>query len=158
MDESLPQHVGSVIGEDERQAARSRGDVSASASTSHASDNRRTSLVESPPTFAPVYLTAARPAKIAIPRQRSAVASRQSRRVPRACESCRLRKTKCSGDTPACRQCRELRATCIYPPGVRERMKKYVPTDSYSRSEALIHAVTTFLDLLRDYLRLNRPH
>ncbi|KAJ6002365.1 transcriptional regulator family: Fungal Specific TF [Penicillium sp. IBT 35674x] len=48
-------------------------------------------------------------AKIAIPRQRSNAAPRLSRRVPRACESCRIRKTKCSGDTPSCRQCRELR-------------------------------------------------
>lgn len=27
------------------------------------------------------------------------------KKVPRACQSCRQRKTKCSGDTPVCRQC-----------------------------------------------------
>lgn len=65
------------------------------------------------------------PAKVAIPRQRSGVAPRYNRRVPRACESCRQRKTKCSGDTPVCRQCRELRVTCQYPVGWKERTKRY---------------------------------
>jgi hypothetical protein len=63
-------------------------------------------------------------AKVAIPRQRAGIAPRYNRRVPRACESCRQRKTKCSGDTPVCRQCRELRATCKYPQGWREKTKK----------------------------------
>ncbi|KAJ5577079.1 hypothetical protein N7535_004005 [Penicillium sp. DV-2018c] len=65
-------------------------------------------------------------AKVAIPRQRVVAAPRYNRRVPRACESCRQRKTKCSGDTPVCRQCRELRVTCKYPLGWRERTKKQV--------------------------------
>ncbi|KAJ5211775.1 uncharacterized protein N7498_003421 [Penicillium cinerascens] len=65
-------------------------------------------------------------AKVAIPRQRSGIAPRYNRRVPRACESCRQRKTKCSGDTPVCRQCRELRVTCHYPVGWKERTKKQV--------------------------------
>lgn len=63
-------------------------------------------------------------AKVAIPRQRSGVAPRYNRRVPRACESCRQRKTKCSGDTPVCRQCRELRVICQYPVGWKERTKR----------------------------------
>ncbi|EAW09592.1 Zn(II)2Cys6 transcription factor [Aspergillus clavatus NRRL 1] len=62
-------------------------------------------------------------AKVAIPRQRSTVAPRYSRRVPRACETCRARKTKCSGDTPVCRQCKELRVSCQYPVSWRERTK-----------------------------------
>jgi hypothetical protein len=70
--------------------------------------------------------TLAAQTKVAIPRQRVATAPRYNRRVPRACASCRQRKTKCSGDTPVCRQCRELRATCNYPEGWSERMKKYV--------------------------------
>jgi hypothetical protein len=65
-------------------------------------------------------------AKVAIPRQRSTVAPRYSRRVPRACETCRARKTKCSGDTPICRQCKELRVTCRYPVSWREKTKGYV--------------------------------
>lgn len=65
-------------------------------------------------------------AKVAIPRSRSGIAPKYSRRVPRACESCRQRKTKCSGDTPVCRQCRELRVSCHYPVGWREKTKKQV--------------------------------
>jgi hypothetical protein len=74
------------------------------------------------PVLQPAKLTTQ--TKVAIPRQRSGIAPRYNRRVPRACESCRQRKTKCSGDTPVCRQCRELRATCNYPQGWRERTKK----------------------------------
>ncbi|CAI7658084.1 unnamed protein product [Penicillium pancosmium] len=66
------------------------------------------------------------PAKVAIPRSRSGIAPRYGRRVPRACESCRSRKTKCSGDTPVCRQCRELRISCQYPVGWKEKTKKQV--------------------------------
>ncbi|KAL4873410.1 hypothetical protein BDV12DRAFT_159948 [Aspergillus spectabilis] len=61
--------------------------------------------------------------KVAIPRQRSGATPRYSRRVPLACETCRLRKTKCSGDTPICRQCAELRVECRYPISWRERTK-----------------------------------
>ncbi|KAJ5155438.1 hypothetical protein N7492_008241 [Penicillium capsulatum] len=64
--------------------------------------------------------------KVAIPRHRQGIPPRYNRRVPRACESCRQRKTKCSGDTPVCRQCRELRVTCQYPAGWKERTKKQV--------------------------------
>ncbi|CAG8375358.1 unnamed protein product [Penicillium salamii] len=64
--------------------------------------------------------------KVAIPRQPPGPTQRYSRRVPRACESCRQRKTKCSGDTPVCRQCRELRVACQYPMGWREKMKQDV--------------------------------
>ncbi|KAJ5793897.1 hypothetical protein N7457_000496 [Penicillium paradoxum] len=76
-----------------------------------------------PPSIPP-NKTLATQAKVAIPRQRAGIAPRHNRRVPRACESCRQRKTKCSGDTPVCRQCRELRATCNYPQGWREKTKK----------------------------------
>ncbi|KAL5002300.1 fungal-specific transcription factor domain-containing protein [Aspergillus recurvatus] len=63
--------------------------------------------------------------KVAIPRQRS-TAPRYSRRVPLACETCRMRKTKCSGDTPICRQCLELRVECRYPVSWRERTKRQI--------------------------------
>lgn len=62
--------------------------------------------------------------KVAIPRQSTGYTPRYNRRVPRACESCRQRKTKCSGDTPVCRQCRELRVPCQYPMGWRDKMKR----------------------------------
>lgn len=63
-------------------------------------------------------------AKVAIPRSRAGASLRYSRRVAKACESCRQRKTKCSGDTPVCRQCRELRVKCQYPDGMREKTKR----------------------------------
>ena len=63
-------------------------------------------------------------AKIAIPRQQYRTPPRAIRRVPRACHSCRQRKTKCSGDTPACRQCLELRVKCGYPLGKTDKMKE----------------------------------
>ncbi|KAJ5287527.1 hypothetical protein N7478_003213 [Penicillium angulare] len=79
-------------------------------------------------------------AKVAIPRSRGGIAPRYNRRVPRACESCRQRKTKCSGDTPICRQCRELRVTCNYPVGWKERTKKQVDklTEKAHDYEALL--------------------
>ncbi|KAI2733228.1 transcriptional regulator family: Fungal Specific TF [Penicillium roqueforti] len=85
---------------------------------------------------------AASQTKVAIPRQRVAAAPRYNRRVPRACSSCRQRKTKCSGDTPICRQCRELRATCSYPDGWREKTKKQV--------EALSEKAQEYENLLKE--------
>lgn len=80
--------------------------------------------------------------KVAIPRHRQGIAPRYNRRVPRACESCRQRKTKCSGDTPVCRQCRELRVTCQYPDGWKERTKKQV--------ERLSEKAQDYENLLKD--------
>lgn len=80
--------------------------------------------------------------KVAIPRHRQGIAPRYNRRVPRACESCRQRKTKCSGDTPVCRQCRELRVTCQYPVGWKERTKKQV--------ERLSEKAQEYENLLKD--------
>ncbi|KAJ6004971.1 transcriptional regulator family: Fungal Specific TF [Penicillium herquei] len=58
--------------------------------------------------------------KVAIPRANSTIIQGGRRRVSRACESCRMRKSKCSGQKPACRQCRELSIRCIYPSSARE--------------------------------------
>lgn len=66
------------------------------------------------------------PGKVAIPRGRPAVVHGKGRRVPRACETCRMRKTKCSGDRPVCRQCRELQSTCSYPASAREKSLRYI--------------------------------
>lgn len=62
--------------------------------------------------------------KVAIPRQRSNTAPRYNRRAPRACESCRKRKTKCSGEIPVCQQCQGLEGTCLYPLKSVEKMKR----------------------------------
>ncbi|KAJ6005482.1 hypothetical protein N7451_003426 [Penicillium sp. IBT 35674x] len=82
--------------------------------------------------------------KVAIPRQSTGYTPRYNRRVPRACESCRQRKTKCSGDTPVCRQCRELRVQCQYPVGWRDKMKKEL-----DRLSAEVQEYENFLEDLR---------
>ncbi|KAL4779167.1 fungal-specific transcription factor domain-containing protein [Aspergillus varians] len=86
--------------------------------------------------------------KVAIPRQRSDATPRYGRRVPLACETCRMRKTKCSGDTPICRQCLELRVECRYPVSWRERTKGQITklsakSDDY---ENLLREVSHFVD------------
>jgi hypothetical protein len=58
--------------------------------------------------------------KVEIPRLRSGIA-KSNRRVPRACHFCRLRKWKCTGDTPTCQKCQELGLECEYPAGWKER-------------------------------------
>ena len=71
--------------------------------------------------------------KIAIPRLRrgsegasaagsSAVGDKH--RVSHACEPCRHRKTKCSGERPICKHCEDFRIDCIYADGKRDRTKK----------------------------------
>lgn len=87
-------------------------------------------------------------AKVAIPRQRAGTTPRYSRRVPLACESCRARKTKCSGDTPVCRQCKELRVECKYPVSWRERTKGELKSLSAKTNEyeALLKEIGTFVD------------
>ncbi|KAJ6025018.1 hypothetical protein N7540_005815 [Penicillium herquei] len=68
--------------------------------------------------------------KIAIPRDTNSYVAPIAGRVLRACSSCRTRKVKCSGEQPACRQCRELDLLCRYPMGWKEEMKKKADDDS----------------------------
>ncbi|KIX06226.1 uncharacterized protein Z518_04201 [Rhinocladiella mackenziei CBS 650.93] len=71
-------------------------------------------------------------AKIAIPRlERSIDAAGEDatkpggrHRVSHACEPCRQRKTKCSGERPVCRHCQDFKITCFYAGGKRDRVKK----------------------------------
>ena len=73
------------------------------------------------------------PSKVAIPRLRrnsedrssskgSAVADKN--RVSHACEPCRQRKTKCSGERPLCQHCQDFKLPCVYADGKRDRTKK----------------------------------
>jgi hypothetical protein len=72
-------------------------------------------------------------AKVAIPRLKRAIdASGDSaarvggrHRVNHACEPCRHRKTKCSGERPTCRHCQDFKIACYYADGKRDRVKKY---------------------------------
>ena len=85
-----------------------------------------------------------RTAKVAIPRlKRSIDASAEDttrpggrHRVTHACEPCRHRKTKCSGERPVCRHCVDFKIQCFYADGKRDRVKKCVLT---SKSRVNVH-------------------
>lgn len=61
--------------------------------------------------------------KIAIPKLVSAKEEKQKSRVRRACESCRARKVKCSGEIPTCSHCTINGLRCLYkdPKQIRDR-------------------------------------
>lgn len=46
-------------------------------------------------------------------------------RTNHACEPCRSRKTKCSGERPTCKHCRQFNITCIYADGKRDRARRH---------------------------------
>ncbi|EXJ85613.1 hypothetical protein A1O1_05979 [Capronia coronata CBS 617.96] len=79
---------------------------------------------------------ASRAAKVPIPRlKRSMDADSQDaprsggrHRVNHACEPCRHRKTKCSGERPVCRHCQDFKINCFYADGKRDRVKKQFGT------------------------------
>lgn len=104
----------------------------------------------SPLTTTPVHPSSStlqpRPPKVPIPRlhQESDAASVASltqqgserSRVGHACEPCRSRKTKCSGERPTCGHCREHALLCVYGDGKRDRAKKYVTVTRSALAEA----------------------
>lgn len=47
-------------------------------------------------------------------------------RVLQACQACKTRKVKCSGERPRCKQCIRQDALCRYEDGKREKSKRYV--------------------------------
>ena len=68
-------------------------------------------------------------AKVAIPRLRrdsniSQTTAAEKQRVAHACEPCRQRKSKCSGDRPVCKHCADFKISCVYADGKRDRSKK----------------------------------
>ena len=67
--------------------------------------------------------------KVAIPRlprdtDSTPVNQTEKSRVSHACEPCRQRKTKCSGERPVCKHCEEFQINCYYADGKRDRTKK----------------------------------
>ena len=73
------------------------------------------------------------PPKVAIPRLRrnsesysGAGTSNEHNRIAHACDSCRSRKTKCSGERPQCQHCNDFKLPCIYLDGKRDRVRKCV--------------------------------
>ncbi|EXJ92443.1 hypothetical protein A1O3_00994 [Capronia epimyces CBS 606.96] len=101
--------------------------------------------------------TAQKAAKVAIPRLKRSIdsesqdAPRSGRhRVNHACEPCRHRKTKCSGERPICRHCQDFKITCFYADGKRDRVKKQFGT--------MTEKVTDYERLLNDLLtRVSDP-
>ncbi|KAK9371554.1 fungal-specific transcription factor domain-containing protein [Lipomyces chichibuensis] len=81
---------------------------------------------------------AQRNGKVAIPRRRQhgesiasvlappqqSVTGAKSTRISHACESCRLRKTKCSGERPVCSHCRAFSIDCYYAHNKRDRTRE----------------------------------
>ncbi|KAL4907861.1 hypothetical protein BDW74DRAFT_166476 [Aspergillus multicolor] len=53
-------------------------------------------------------------------------------RIPKACQECRQRKIKCSGENP-CKTCRLRRTPCLYREVVRQRKKKHDSVRSSNR-------------------------
>lgn len=77
-----------------------------------------------------------RAGKVPIPRLRRDIdgpsgttasqSSDSKHRVSHACESCRQRKTKCSGERPVCKHCEDFKIFCVYEDGKRDRTRKYI--------------------------------
>ena len=62
-----------------------------------------------------------------LPSQRGASGlSATHSRVAQACEQCRRRKIKCSGERPKCKNCSDLDSECVYVTGRRDHTKQYV--------------------------------
>ncbi|KAL8849238.1 MAG: hypothetical protein Q9221_005768 [Calogaya cf. arnoldii] len=75
--------------------------------------------------------TPQRAAKVPIPRlnkskedSSAAGFSGPHQRVTHACEPCRQRKTKCSGERPICKHCEDFSIDCVYEDGKRDRTRK----------------------------------
>ena len=103
------------------------------------SAHRSSSLLSQPPPApafrlarSPIDCPPAKAPKVAIPRlphkgdsgPGGGTKSAGRHRVMHACEPCRSRKTKCSGEKPACKHCQDFKVSCIYADGKRDRAKK----------------------------------
>ncbi|KAK9325597.1 fungal-specific transcription factor domain-containing protein [Lipomyces orientalis] len=105
--------------------------------------------------------------KVAIPRQRpymesiaSAIAPSgtsavqrnmtggKSARISHACESCRLRKTKCSGERPLCSHCKAFGIECHYANNKRDRTREELQNlrDKVQQYEAIFRQIAPSLD------------
>ncbi|KAK9390758.1 fungal-specific transcription factor domain-containing protein [Lipomyces mesembrius] len=100
--------------------------------------------------------------KVAIPRRRtygksiaSVLASSQksvtgakSTRISHACQSCRLRKTKCSGERPVCSHCRAFGIDCYYAHNKRDRTREELQNlrDKVQKYEAAFRKIGPSLD------------
>jgi Fungal Zn(2)-Cys(6) binuclear cluster domain len=56
--------------------------------------------------------------------RRGSVKAGGDKRVNHACEQCRRRKTRCSGELPRCQHCRDQKLDCQYGDGKRDKARK----------------------------------
>lgn len=88
--------------------------------------------------------------KVAIPRLQTAEAPTPSRRqrVTHACEACKRRKVKCTGEKPRCKHCIDFNLSCTYAGSRKDRFKRSVVSTvcSSAISKLMLH---------RDYARIN---
>lgn len=71
--------------------------------------------------------------KVAIPKlkrhdsnRRPSIERSSHPRISKACDSCRIRKIRCSGERPRCRNCLDQPSPCTYPLARQDRLKKSV--------------------------------
>ena len=135
-----------------QQAGKHRASVSPTSSTGwqlqpsqpQSSPNATTAAL---PTAVPSYQDSAQsqnPSKVAIPRLHrnsddqslsKATTAADKNRVAHACEPCRRRKTKCSGERPICQHCEDFKLPCVYADGKRDKTKRRVPVESLFLSD-----------------------
>ncbi|KAK7178540.1 fungal specific transcription factor [Paraphaeosphaeria sporulosa] len=72
-------------------------------------------------------------AKVAVPRlprydhdSRSPQNERSGHRVQKACNNCRKRKVRCTGEQPHCQKCVDQHMSCLYLQTRRDRLKEFV--------------------------------
>jgi hypothetical protein len=68
--------------------------------------------------------------KVAIPRlktrDRDGNSPQRKARVEKACDICRTRKVRCSGERPQCRNCVDFDLHCNYAQSRKDRLKEFV--------------------------------
>ncbi|KAK9462110.1 fungal-specific transcription factor domain-containing protein [Lipomyces oligophaga] len=69
-------------------------------------------------------------------------------RIAHACEPCRIRKTKCSGERPTCSHCQAFGIGCYYAHNKRDRIKEELQTlrDKVRRYDAALRDLAPVLD------------
>lgn len=86
--------------------------------------------------------------KIAIPRfdhnNKPPQIKHREPRARQACDECRKRRVKCSGERPICRNCVDLHVPCIYSRARRDLLKE--ATDQNSQLIALLKDLSLRID------------
>lgn len=95
------------------------------------------------------FLQATMQSKLPISRIQRERSESGGRRIGRACNPCRERKTKCDGKKPTCSQCRGLGvANCFYPESIviRQQQELELVRGQSERYEALLRNISKELE------------